>query len=154
MNFFSARRRCYVDCGCVDRCHVESLSRKKFSILLCHLSCLVVPSLLFRRQTPLVDVGLAATDAPSSAAKKGKKSMFGLRRPSFLKKGKSSSSEVRESMRRGLNLGGNVIVNILGGDVFCVRVGGRTVERCWCCNPRYEVCVQFHAVDRSARLLP
>ncbi|CBN75805.1 similar to AHNAK nucleoprotein isoform 1 [Ectocarpus siliculosus] len=54
------------------------------------------------RQTPLVDAGLAATsDAPSSASKKGKKSKFGLRKPSFLKRTKSSTSEVPASDASG-----------------------------------------------------
>ncbi|CAB1097414.1 unnamed protein product [Ectocarpus sp. CCAP 1310/34] len=54
------------------------------------------------RQTPLVDAGLAATfDAPSSASKKGKKSKFGFRTPSFLRKSKSSTSEVPASDASG-----------------------------------------------------
>ncbi|CAM9343663.1 unnamed protein product [Ectocarpus sp. 13 AM-2016] len=54
------------------------------------------------RQTPLVDAGLAATsDAPSSASKKGKKSKFGFRTPSFLKRSKSSISEVSASDASG-----------------------------------------------------
>ncbi|CAM9943490.1 unnamed protein product, partial [Ectocarpus sp. 4 AP-2014] len=54
------------------------------------------------RLTPLVDAGLAATsDAPSSASKKGKKSKFGFRTPPFLKKSKSSTSEVPASDASG-----------------------------------------------------
>lgn len=81
----------------------------------------------FQRQAPLVDAGLAATsDAPSSASKKGKRSKFGLRKPSFLKKSKSSTSEVREREHpaRFQPLGGNAIVHFSGDKVIFFVCGG------------------------------